>query len=745
MKNLICRKKIDLGGMWNFRVPDGEYTKRRVPGSYFCCGFSEYNRSFTWTKTTGKRVFLCTEGINYEGTILVNGQVVGTTLPYCHDAFDITDLLEEDNEITVQVKDIYAPFGMVAGWCCYSGIIRAIYLEERSEAYLEDVWFRQTLTDDLSRADATLAVELAGKVPANARVRAELFRHGESVAICEGLEHLAFSVEEPKLWSPDTPNLYELCVTLTVDGNPVDSWEMEVGFRSFKMDDKRFYLNGKPIFLAGVCRHDLGSAEKGHTLTDEDIERDLRMIKELGVNFVRLVHYPHDKRVIQMADRMGLLVSEEPGLWWSDLSNPNLTGGALEILKKTILRDRSHPSIAFWMSFNECVFTQEFLNDTIKVARQYDPDRYASGANCMNIEMTKSMFDIANIDFYTFHPYGTDPTSVANGIGVRTPIQTHFDAFVGKPLVFTEWGGWFVVGNPELFRRFCQSMKNAKNEGKLAGMFYWAFADMYEYNRADASIDGVQYEGLVTLDRRPKENYYVFQKFLRELNEAPIPLSPAMVVEPASLTDDTQSVAVPLSAFSETEEQKAAWDAATEQSRMTKTSIVLPHRKRRYITYGPKLPQNCPMVGNLQFDALQSPIVISEQAPKLKIPVAGKGKQLVLLGNALYTCGYPVNGEYGEVCAKLTLRYADGSETVVPLRNGYELLTVNTTFAGSKIDPISPILKKAITFSYNKNFENYRIYTLTVDLKPDVELLNVTVECEMAERNLLLYGVSLIL
>jgi len=744
MKDLICRRRIDLGGMWNFRVPDGEYTKRRVPGSYFCCGFSEYNRSFSWTKTPGKRVFLCTEGINYEGTVLVNGQVVGKTMPYCHDAFDVTDLLKDENEVTVQVKDIYAPFGMVAGWCCYGGIIRAIYLEERSETYFADVWFRQNLTEDLTRADATVSVELAGKVASHASVTATLSRHGETVAIAEGRNQLAFSVERPALWSPDAPNLYDLCVTLEIDGEIVDTQAMEVGFRSFKMDEKRFYLNGEPIFLAGVCRHDLGSAEKGHTLTDEDIERDMRMIKDLGVNFVRLVHYPHDERVIRMADRMGLLVSEEPGLWWSDLTNPNLTGGALEILKRTILRDRSHPSVAFWMSFNECEFTQEFLNDSVKVARAYDPDRYASGANCMNIEMTKSMFDIADIDFYTFHPYGTDPTSVANGIGVRVPIKKHFDSFVGKPLIFTEWGGWFVVDNPELFRRFCQSMKQAKNEGKLAGMFYWAFADMYEYNRADASVDGVQYEGLVTLERRPKENYYVFQKFLREINSEPVPLAPAMVVEPDGLTDTTQSVAIPLPDATASEEQQAAWEYATEESRMTQTSIVLPHRKRRYITYGPKLPQSCPSLGNLQFDARQQPLVVSEKAPRLEIPLTGKGRQLVLLGNALYTMGYPVNGEYGEVCAKLTLRYADGTETVTPLRNGYELLTVNTTFAGSKIDPISPILKKAITFSYNKNFENYRIYTLTVDLKPDTELVSMTVTSEMAERNILLYGVSLI-
>ncbi|MBO5671400.1 MAG: hypothetical protein J6S41_07605, partial [Clostridia bacterium] len=304
MEGLSYRQTINLEGNWRFRVPDGEYTERRVPGSYFCCGFSEYTRRFAWTPIPGRRVFLCTEGVNYEGTVLVNGQVVGKTVPYCHDAFDITDLLCADNELTVQVKDIYAPFGLVAGWCCYSGIIRAIYLEVRSETYLEDVWFRQSLTDDLSRADATLTVTLGGKPSENTRVVAELFRNGRLVTRADGEKDLAFSVSDPDLWSPDSPALYDLRVSLEVDGVPADVWEQEVGFRSFQMDDKRFYLNGKPIFLAGVCRHDLGSAEKGHTLTDEDIERDFRMIKDLGVNFVRLVHYPHDKRVIRMADRI---------------------------------------------------------------------------------------------------------------------------------------------------------------------------------------------------------------------------------------------------------------------------------------------------------------------------------------------------------------------------------------------------------------------------------------------------------
>ncbi len=742
MKALNCRQKFDLGGMWKFRVPGGEYTTRRVPGSYPLCGVSEYTRSFTWNAQPDKRVFLCTEGISYEGTLIVNGTEVGKTLPYCHESFDITDLLTENNELTVVVKDISVPFGVMAGWCCYSGIIRAIYLEVRAESYIEDVWFRHTLTDDLTHADATIAVELAGKQEKDTRVVAELWFKDKLVATAQGLENLAFSVEKPELWSPDSPTLYDLCVSLEVGGVTVDNWNVEVGFRSFKMHKNLFYLNGKKFFLKGICRHDLGTAEEGQTLSDEAIEKDFRMIKDLGANFVRLVHYPHDERVVQLANRMGLMISEEPGLWWSNMKNEDIVRPALEVLKKTIIRDRSLPCVAFWMSFNECVFTQEFLNEAVELSRKYDPDRYASGANCMTVDMTKQMFDIANIDFYTQHPYGTDPGHVSGREKRSTTLDDLFDSYADKPLIFTEWGGWYVVDNPELFRRFCEKMKEGFRRDRLAGMCYWMFADMYEYNRNTACIEGLQYEGLVTIHREPKVDYYVMQKFYRELDQDPAqPM--AQVAHPECGGDVTESCAISLAGLNEGEAQAENWAVATEESR-TLNSHIITSRLKRYITYGPQLPFACEAVGNLKFDALQKPVVIGDKAPECDFKVGKSGKQLVLLGNVVYSLGHPIYGEIGDVYATMTLKYADGSVQEMPLRNGIELLTVMTTYTSSKIDPISPVLKNAVTFSYDKNYENYRIYTLAVDLKSDTVLESVSIKSVSEQKHILLYGASLI-
>ena len=567
---------------------------------------------------------------------------------------------------------------------------------------------------------------------------------GEVVASSKGAaEKLAFSLVSPKLWTPNTPNLYDLRVLLVKNGAPIDEYTMKVGFRELKMDSKKFYLNGEPFFFVGICRHDLGSLEQGQTLPDADIERDLRMIKELGANFVRLVHYPHDKRVVEMADRLGLFISEESGLWWSDMSNPTISEGAIEVLSRTIHRDRSHACVAFWMSFNECIFTQEFLNASVETTRRLDPDRYVSGANCMCAEMTIEMFDKANIDFYTFHPYGPGVYHVTRGSQNKTPgpqtLDNVFKSFVGKPLILSEWGGWHVTDNPACFTKFCNKMKAARDKDMLAGMFYWAFADMYEFNRdSDCCVDGIQNEGLVTVDRKPKINYYAYQKFIRELNTKPTAPS-EMIVHTTAATNVLNSEAIALE-YPDCEEQKEAWRLATEDSKASRG--IFYHRKYRRIAKGPRLPESASSIGNLKFNSLKKPVVISENFPSYTVNTEVTGDKLVVLGNALYCLGQPIYGEFGEVCANMTLRYSDGSEQIVPLRNGIELLTVVTTYAASVINPMSPALTNAVTFSYDKNYENYRIYTLSVALKKDTALTSVTIESAMPERALLLYGMS---
>lgn len=212
-------------------------------------------------------------------------------------------------------------------------------------------------------------------------------------------------------------------------------------------------------------------------LSYEQIEEDMKMIKSTGSNFVRLVHYPHCKATLDIADKLGLMVSEEPGLWWSDTANEEVANGSLEVLKRTIFRDRNHPSIVFRLSFNECQFTEQFLIDSANVCHKYDPTRLVSGANCMSDEDTLIYFNRCGFDFYTMHPYS------ATFDRSKKSAQILYD----KPLVFTEWGGYFVFDNPAYFRECIQKMAKLyranSDSGALAGAFLWCWADVNDFNR----------------------------------------------------------------------------------------------------------------------------------------------------------------------------------------------------------------------------------------------------------------------
>ena len=151
-------------------------------------------------------------------------------------------------------------------------------------------------------------------------------------------------------------------------------------------------------------------------LTDDEIRQDLTMIKNLGCNYCRLVHYPHRKKTLEIADEIGLFVSEEPGLWWSNMKDQTIVDSSLEVLRRTVTRDRNHVSVAFWLSFNECIFTPEFIKESGRVCREYDPYRMVSGANCMSIERTKQFFKECGFDFYTMHPYDSTPKRMIKSI-----------------------------------------------------------------------------------------------------------------------------------------------------------------------------------------------------------------------------------------------------------------------------------------------------------------------------------------
>lgn len=745
--------KQSLSGLWDFAIPGAPFEKRKVPGSYPPTGRCVYRTQFSAPEAEGGRILLVFEGICYEGIPAVNGHPLPLMEPYVDYTYDITDILKPDgNTLEVSLWDIDAVFGPMTGWCNYSGIVREVYLRRVPAVWIEDVFFRIRLENEYTVAKVQVEIQLmGGDVP----VTVYLEKDGVRVAQAngqtqDGKSKLEMEVIRPALWSPDTPELYTL---VTEAGEDTDV--RTVGFKEFTAKGKRFYLNGQPLFLMGSCRHDLQEDADGHTQSDFQIERDMRMIKDAGMNYVRLVHYPHDRRVLEWADKLGLLVSEEPGYWWVKMDDTKMLARGMEVMKKVVRRDRSHVSVAFWLTFNECELTEEFIVEAVKTVRQLDPDRCVSGANCMDKFQTKTLFDKAGCDFYTYHPYGADLTLITGGVSPGRQYIVPWQSIQGlceylndKPLMFTEWGGTFVMDNPALIRRFCNEFfrlwRNPDTQPVLTGACHWVFADYYERNRQPTTgcVDGVTVEGICDMKRRPRMAMSVLREMITKFYTSDEPRRPKLQIYGAGMSG-TDYVPLELPILQDLPGQREAWDFEVHRYLDMRIDYC---DKWWHMDYGPVLDEPVGRLGNLPVRLLAGrPLVVNALTGEVELPVsAPPARELYVIGQVSMTDGYPVYGKQGDTAGEYRLCFADGTCQTIPLRNGIEIATVHCLRAATRIDPRGAAIVPAIDLCWNETSEMYRIQLLRIPLETVSPLTSICLRAEKPYA-VLLYGLTVAL
>lgn len=703
------RQTQSLNGWWDYRIGQGAFTRKKVPFSALPVGKSECVLHFSAQKEQDKRAFLVFDGITYEGTVTLNGTSLGTMLAYSEYRYEVTDLLQKENILRVELSDIDPVFGPSEGWENYGGIIRDVYLEYTGKRYAKNTLWHSELNADYTAAACSFQVETDG---GEGRIAATLTdASGNIVATAKSAgDTLTFTVENPRLWSTDDPYLYTLSYTV-YDGRKIsDQNEIRVGFKDFCLRGKRFCLNGQPTFLLGINRHDIWG-EQGHTMTKEQMRRDLTMIKNAGINYVRLVHYPHHKYIIDLADELGLLVSEEPGLWWSDMNNQQLCDDALEVMRRTVLRDRNHVSIAFWLSFNECIFTLDYLKNSAKVCRENDPYHMVSGANCMSIEMTKENFPVCGFDFYTMHPYDSTPKRMIQSIEELTEM----------PLLFTEWGGYYCHDNPQNFRWFIDTIlkywKNPDDEPVLAGATYWFWSEMYEFDRrAPACTEGVLREALVDAERNPLPDYDIFRTAFAALRDPEKGPAWAMEITPVLENRAMESArTVSVSALMDEGERAAAWQEMIDRSRVPIPRYHHPFKKTRMMTNGPVLHEEVGAIGTLPTDLQTQPYVIRDT---LTVPVDFAAKALWIIGNTSMPKGFPIEGAYGEAVATYTVVYTDGTKDNHVMKNGLDFTTATGLHGPSRIQPMAANSPRALRFRYEMAWEHYVVNVRRIETDP---------------------------
>ena len=271
-----------LNGTWMRRIGCGEEKEQDVPYSALAVGRSVCRRMFT-PERTFSRLFLKLDGITYHAVVSLNGEVLGEMLPYCEYEFEITDRVRAgENELTVELEDLQLPFGPTAGWENFGGIIRDVSLIYREENYIADVFFKSTLCRDYR--DARVTVDVTTDRPTDGEMQIELF-DSEGTCVLSYRQSAGVSeekyVSDIRLWSPDSPVLYRLCVTFLENGSASARRYRFLRGRQIPLREIRTFfvagvLSAVCQALPSACRGDVQEgqrADKGSRKTDRGFSR----------------------------------------------------------------------------------------------------------------------------------------------------------------------------------------------------------------------------------------------------------------------------------------------------------------------------------------------------------------------------------------------------------------------------------------------------------------------------------------
>jgi len=315
-----------------------------------------YKKSFDYELPVNKRLFVYFGAVNYRANVYLNGTNLGV-----HEGgftpfnFEITSIVKpSDNYLVVKVDNKRSTDGVPAlntDWWNYGGITRMVVLIEEPQVYIQDY------TLQLKKGDART---ISGKVVLSNPVKDEKVTviipelKIEKILGTDASGKAEFELNFPvnsekgmEYWSPESPKLYDVFIK-----SGSQELKDRIGFRSIETKGADILLNGKPIFLRGICIHEELNGRRAYS--EADATELLTRAKELGCNFVRLAHYPHNENMARMADKMGLLLWEEIPVYWSiDFTNNRTLENARNQLTEVITRDKNRASVIIWSMANE--------------------------------------------------------------------------------------------------------------------------------------------------------------------------------------------------------------------------------------------------------------------------------------------------------------------------------------------------------------------------------------------------------
>jgi len=523
-KDKTDRVEYDFDTSDTLDVP-GDWNSERE-SLFFYEGTVWYKKSFDYRPKPGTRVFLHFGGANYETIVFLNGEQLGVhTGGFTPFDFEITGKVRErDNFVIVKVDNKRRRDGVPTlntDWWNYGGLTREVSLVEVPATFVRDY-----LVQLKKGASDTVAgwVKLDG-ARARQRVTVRIPEAGASATVntdAEGNAAFTFPANLT-LWSPENPKLYEVRVEAESD-----SVTERIGFRTIEAKGTEILLNGKPIFLRGISIHEEAPFRAGRAFSAEDSRTLLGWAKELGCNFVRLAHYPHNEFMVREADRMGLLVwSESPVYWMIDWENAETLANASNQITEAITRDRNRAAIILWSVANETPINaarNAFLNKLAALVKTQDPTRLTTAAmmhhevaGTSDVVLDDPLGDVLDVlGCNEYLGWYDGPPEKADRVTWKSPYN--------KPLVMSEFGADALFGlHGDAMTRWTEEYQENIYRHQigmldripfLRGTSPWVLMDFRSPRRVLPGVqDFFNRKGLVSVRGEKKRAFFVMQEF----------------------------------------------------------------------------------------------------------------------------------------------------------------------------------------------------------------------------------------
>lgn len=491
-----------------------------------------YRRSFDYSLPAGRRLFLHFAAANYSASVYLNGEELGR-----HEGgftpfdLEITGRVKPTNNFVVVRVDNRRGKSLVptdnTDWWNYGGITRPVTLVEVPDTFIQDYLVQlspgstQQIKGSVQLTGPKLRQKVTLRIP---EAKLEKSFETDDAGRAEFILPASLS-----LWNPENPKLYRVEIE-----SETDSVSEDIGFRSIAVRGEDILLNGSPIFLRGISVHEESPLHPGRAWSRDDARILLTWAKELGCNFVRLAHYPHNENMVRMADQMGLMVWEEVPVYWTiEWENPETLRNAGNQLAEAIARDRNRASVIIYSVANETPVSEprnRFLRELIHLAHASDPTRLVSAA-LESQERNEEGHRTIQIN----DPIAVDLDVMGNneyiGWYTHTPAdadETTWVSTYNKPLIMSEFGGdalfgyhgdastrWSEEYQENLYRHQIAMLKRITF---LRGTTPWVLKDFRSPRRTLPKFeDYFNRKGLFSDGGERKKAFFVLQQFYRDL------------------------------------------------------------------------------------------------------------------------------------------------------------------------------------------------------------------------------------